>query len=89
MQAGIPHAPNAAPMVEPPARIAANGRRVVASVRSGMAGKDVVVMLGALSAALVCNWVRVAEGSSPAAAGRSPVEPMRDFEDRAHDGFFG
>lgn len=58
-------------------------------MRSGMAGKDVAVMLGASSAVLVCNWVRVAEGSSLAAADRSPVEPMGDSGDRAHDGFFG
>lgn len=48
--------------------------QAVAFVRSGMAGKDVAAMLGA---------------SSPAAADRSPIEPTRDSDDRAHDGFEG
>ena len=53
----------------------------MASMRSGMAGKDVAVMLGASSAALVCNWVRVAEDSSPRSGGQ---EPRRTYD----DGFF-
>ena len=54
-----------------------------------MAGKDVAEMLGVSSAAVVCNWARAAEGPSPAAADRGPVEPMGDSEDRAYDGFEG
>ena len=53
-----------------------------------MAGKDVAEMLGVSSAAAACNWARAAEDPSPA-AGRSPIEPMRDSGDRAHDGFGG
>lgn len=63
--------------------------QAVAFVRSGMAGKDVAAMLGASSAALVYNWARTAESPSPAAADRSPIEPTRDSDDRAHDGFEG
>lgn len=63
--------------------------QAVAFVRSGMAGKDVAEMLGVSSAAVACNWARAAEDPSPAAAGRSPIEPMRDSEDGAHDGFVG
>ena len=63
--------------------------QAVAFVRSGMAGKDIAEMLGVSSAALACNWARAAEDPSPAAADRSPIEPMRDSEDRAHDGFEG
>ena len=63
--------------------------QVVAFVRSGMAGKDVAEMLGVSSAAVACNWARAAEDPSPAAADRSPIEPMRDSEDRAYDGFEG
>lgn len=37
----------------------------------------------------VCNWARAAEGPSPAAADRGPIEPMGDSEDRAYDGFEG
>ena len=61
--------------------------QAVAFVRSGMAGKDVAEMLGASSAAVVYNWARAAEDPSPAAADRRPIEPMRDSEDRAYDGF--
>ena len=46
-------------------------------------------MLGVSSAAVVYNWARAAESPSPAAADRSPIEPMRDSDDRAHDGFEG
>ena len=63
--------------------------QAVAFVRSGMAGKDVAEMLGVSSAAVVCNWARAAEDPSPAAADRSPIEPMGDSEDRACDGFEG
>ena len=63
--------------------------QAVAFVRSGMAGKDVAEMLGVSSAAVVYNWARAAESQSPAAADRSPIEPMRDSEDRAYDGFEG
>ena len=63
--------------------------QAVAFVRSGMAGKDVAEMLGVSSAAVACNWARAAEDPSPAAAGRSPIEPMRDSEDGAYDGFVG
>ena len=63
--------------------------QAVAFVRSGMAGKDVAEMLGVSSAAVACNWARAAESPSPAAADRSPIEPMRDSEDRAYDGFEG
>ena len=63
--------------------------QAVAFVRSGMAGKDVAEMLGVSSAALVYSWARAAEGPSPAAADRSPIEPMGDSEDRAYDGFEG
>ena len=63
--------------------------QAVAFVRSGMVGKDVAEMLGVSSAALVCNWARAAESPSPAAADRSPIEPMRDSDDRAYDGFEG
>ena len=63
--------------------------QAVAFVRSGMAGKDVAEMLGVSSAAAACNWARAAEDPSPAAADRSPIEPMRDSEDRAYDGFEG
>ena len=63
--------------------------QAVAFVRSVMAGKDVAEMLGVSSAAVVCNWARAAEGPSPAAADRGPVEPMGDSEDRAYDGFEG
>ena len=63
--------------------------QAVAFVRSGMAGKDVAEMLGVSSAAVVYNWARAAEDPSPAAADRSPIEPMRDSEDRAYDGFEG
>ena len=63
--------------------------QAVAFVRSGMAGKDVAEMLGVSSAAVVCNWARAAEGPSPAAADRGPIEPMGDSEDRAYDGFEG
>lgn len=61
--------------------------QAVTFVRSGMAGKDVAEMLGVSSAAVVCNWAKAAEDLSPAAADRSPIEPMRDSEDRAYDGF--
>lgn len=61
--------------------------QAAAFVRSGMAGKDVAEMLGVSSAAVACNWARAAEDPSPAAADRSPIEPMRDSEDRACDGF--
>lgn len=54
-----------------------------------MAGKDVAEMLGVSSAAVACNWARAAESPSPAAADRSPIEPMRDSDDRAYDGFEG
>ena len=50
-------------------------------MRSGMAGKDVAVMLGASSAALICNWIRVAEDSSPRSGGQEPR--------RTHEGFRG
>lgn len=63
--------------------------QAVAFVRSVMAGKDVAEMLGVSSAAVVCNWARAAEGPSPAAADRGPIEPMGDSEDRAYDGFEG
>ena len=63
--------------------------QAVAFVRSGMAGKDVAEMLGVSSAAVVYNWARAAENPSPAAADRSPIEPMRDSDDRAYDGFEG
>ena len=63
--------------------------QAAAFVRSGMAGKDVAEMLGVSSAAVACNWAGAAEGPSPAAADRSPIEPMRDSEDGAHDGFEG
>ena len=63
--------------------------QAVAFVRSVMAGKDVAEMLGVSSAAVVCNWAGAAEGPSPAAAGRGPIEPMGDSEDRAYDGFEG
>ena len=63
--------------------------QAVAFVRSGMAGKDVAEMLGVSSAAVVYNWARAAEDPSPAVADRSPIEPMRDSEDRAYDGFEG
>lgn len=63
--------------------------QAVAFVRSGMAGKDVAEMLGVSSAAVVYNWARAADEPSPAAADRSPIEPMRDSGDRAHDGFEG
>ena len=63
--------------------------QAVAFVRSGMAGKDVAEMLGVSSAAVVYNWARAAEDPSPAAADRSPIEPMRDSENRAYDGFEG
>lgn len=54
-----------------------------------MAGKDVAEMLGVSSAAVVYNWARAAEDPSSAATDRSPIEPMRDSEDRAYDGFEG
>ena len=38
---------------------------------------------------MVYNWARAAEDPSPAAADRSPIEPMRDSEDRAYAGFEG
>lgn len=63
--------------------------QAVAFVRSVMAGKDVAEMLGVSSAAVVCDWARAAEDPSPAAADRSPIEPMGDSEDRACDGFEG
>lgn len=63
--------------------------QAVAFVRSGMAGKDVAEMLGVSSAAVVYNWVRATEDPSPAAADRSPIEPMRDSDGRAYDGFEG
>ena len=63
--------------------------QAVAFVRSVMAGKDVAEMLGVSSAAVVCNWARAAEGPSPAAADRGPIEPMGDSEDRAYDGSEG
>ena len=63
--------------------------QAVAFVRSGMAGKDVAEMLGVSNAAVVYNWARAAEGPSPGAAERSPIEPMRDSEERAYDGFDG
>ena len=63
--------------------------RAISLVRSGMAGRDVVVMLRASSAAVVCNWVRAAEGPSPVAADRDPIAPMRDFEERAYSGLEG
>lgn len=63
--------------------------QAVAFVRSGMAGKDVAEMLGVPSAAVVYNWARAAESPSPAVADRSPIEPMRDSDGRAHDGFEG
>ena len=63
--------------------------QAVAFVRSGMAGKDVAEMLGVSSAAVVYNWARAAESPSPAVADRSPIEPMRDSDGRAHDGFEG
>ena len=63
--------------------------QAVAFVRSGMTGGDVAEMLGVSSAAVVYNWVRAAENPSQAAADRSPIEPMRDSEERAYDGFEG
>lgn len=63
--------------------------QAVAFVRSGMAGKDVAEMLGVSSAAVVYNWARAAGNPSPAAADRSPIEPMGDSDDRAYDGFEG
>ena len=55
--------------------------QAVAFVRSGMAGKDVAEMFGVSSAAVVYNWARAADEPSPAAADRSPIEPMRDSGD--------
>ena len=63
--------------------------RAVALVRSGMTGGDVAEAPGASGAAVVCNWARAAENPSRAAADRSPIEPMRDSEERAYDGFEG
>ncbi len=63
--------------------------QAVAFVRSGMSGKDVAEMLGVSSAAVVYNWARAAEKPSPEAADRSPIAPMRNFEERAYGGFEG
>ena len=63
--------------------------QAVAFVRSGMAGKDVAEMLGVSSAAVVYNWARVAEEKKTVAADRSPIEPMRNSDERAYDGFEG
>ena len=63
--------------------------QAVAFVRSGMAGKDVAEMLGVSSAAVVYNWARAAEEKKTVAADRSPIEPMRDSDERAYDGFEG
>ena len=63
--------------------------QAVALMRSGMAGKDVAETLGVSGAAAACNRARAAEDPSPAAAGRRPVEPTGDSEERAYDGFGG
>ena len=55
-------------------------------VRSGMAAGDVAEMLGVSSAAVVHDWARAAESPCRAAAGRRPIAPMRDSEERAHGG---
>ena len=62
--------------------------QAVAFVRPGITGGDVAEMLGVSGAAVVYNWVRAAESPSRAADG-SPIEPMRDSEERAYDGFGG